>query len=139
MQDAGININLGSHGQLQGLGAHWELWMLAQGGMSNLQALKCATINGARYIGMDKEIGSLAPGKLADLIVLDKSPLANIRNTESIRYVMVNGRLYDAETMNEVGNYDRKRGKFWFELPGSQINGAGITHTCQEARCVCGH
>ncbi len=62
MQDAGININLGSHGQLQGLGAHWELWMLAQGGMSNLQALKCATINGAKYIGMDKEIGSLAPG-----------------------------------------------------------------------------
>ena len=139
MQDAGININLGSHGQLQGLGAHWELWMLAQGGMSNLQALKCATINGAKYIGMDKEIGSLAPGKLADLIVLDKSPLADIRNTESIRYVMVNGRLFDAETMNETGNYDRKRGKFWFEMPGSQTNGAGITHTCQEARCVCGH
>lgn len=139
MQDAGININLGSHGQLQGLGAHWELWMLAQGGMSNLQALKCATINGAKYLGMDKEIGSLAPGKLADLIVLDKSPLADIRNTESIRYVMVNGRLYDAETMNETGNYDRKRGQFWFELPGSQINGAGMTHSCQEARCVCGH
>lgn len=139
MQDAGININLGSHGQLQGLGAHWEIWMLAQGGMSNLQALKCATINGAKHLGMDKEIGSLAPGKLADLIVLDKSPLANIRNTESIRYVMVNGRLYDAETMHETGNYNRKRGPFWFEMPGSQTNGAGITHTCQETRCVCGH
>ncbi|MDX2134708.1 MAG: amidohydrolase family protein [Saprospiraceae bacterium] len=139
MQDAGININLGSHGQLQGLGAHWELWMLAQGGMSNMQALRCATLNGARYIGMDKEIGSLAPGKLADLIVLDKNPLDNIRHTESIRYVMVNGRLYDADTLNETGNYDRKRDKFWFEMPGSQINGAGIQHSCQEAKCVCGH
>ena len=139
MQDAGININLGSHGQLQGLGAHWELWMLAQGGMSNLQALKCATINGAKYLGMDKEIGSLAQGKLADLMILDKNPLEDIRNSEHVRYVMVNGRLYDANTLNEIGNYDSKRGKFWFELAGSQNNGAGMTHTCQEARCVCGH
>ncbi len=139
MQNAGININLGSHGQLQGLGAHWELWMLAQGGMSNHQALKCATINGARYLGMDKEIGSLAAGKLADLIVLDANPLADIRNSEKLRYVMVNGRLYDADTLNETGNYDNKRGKFWFEMPGSQNNGSGMTHTCQEAKCVCGH
>jgi Tol biopolymer transport system component/imidazolonepropionase-like amidohydrolase len=139
LQDAGVDINLGAHGQLNGLGAHWELWMLQQGGMSNMQALKCATINGAKYLGMDKEIGSLTPGKLADLIVLDKNPLENIQNTESIRYVMVNGRLYEAETLNEVGNYDVKRSKFWFEQPGSQTSGAGMTHTCQEAKCVCGH
>ncbi|MBK8557569.1 MAG: amidohydrolase family protein [Lewinellaceae bacterium] len=74
MQDNGININLGSHGQLQGLGAHWELWMLQQGGMSNLQALKCATINAATYLGMDKEIGSIKTGKLADLVIMDKKP-----------------------------------------------------------------
>ncbi|GAB4489167.1 MAG: amidohydrolase family protein [Saprospiraceae bacterium] len=139
LQDAGVNINLGAHGQLNGLGAHWELWMLQQGGMSNLQALKCATINGAKYLGMDKEIGSLAPGKLADLIVLDKNPLDDIQNSESIRYVMVNGRLYEAETLNEIGNYDRKRSAFWFEQPGSQTSGAGMTHTCHEAKCVCGH
>ncbi len=139
LQDAGVNINLGAHGQLNGLGAHWELWMLQQGGMSNLQALKCATINGAKYLGMDKEIGSLAPGKLADLIVLDKNPLDDIHNSESIRYVMVNGRLYESETLNEIGNYDRKRSKFWFEQPGSQTSGAGMTHTCHEAKCVCGH
>ncbi|MCW5922237.1 MAG: PD40 domain-containing protein [Saprospiraceae bacterium] len=139
LQNAGVNINLGAHGQLNGLGAHWELWMLQQGGMSNLQALKCATINGAKHIGMDKEIGSLAPGKLADLIVLDKNPLDDIRNSESIRYVMVNGRLYESETLNEIGNYDRKRSKFWFEQPGSQTSGAGMTHTCHEAKCVCGH
>ena len=140
MQDNGININLGSHGQLQGLGAHWELWMLQQGGMSNLQALKCATINGAVHLGMDQEIGSLKVGKLADLIVLDRNPLEQIRNSESIRSVMVNGRLYDAETLTEIGNYNRKHNKFWFELPGSQTNGsAGMTHNCTETKCTCGH
>ncbi|MFN0176910.1 MAG: amidohydrolase family protein [Saprospiraceae bacterium] len=139
LQNAGVNINLGAHGQLNGLGAHWELWMIQQGGMSNLQALRCATLNGAKYLGMDKEIGSLAVGKLADLIVLDKNPLENIQNTESIRYVMVNGRLYDSGTLNEIGNYDKKRSKFWFEQPGSQTSGAGMQHTCHEQKCVCGH
>ena len=140
MTDNGIKINLGSHGQIQGIGAHWELWMLQQGGMSNLQAIQCATINGAVYLGLDKEIGSLKTGKLADLVVLDKNPLENIRNTESIRYVAVNGRLFDANQLDEIGNYDRKRSKFWFELPGSQLNGAaGMTHSCTETRCVCGH
>lgn len=139
LQDAGVDINLGAHGQLNGLGAHWELWMLQQGGMSNLQALKCATINGARHLGMDKEIGSFKVGKLADLIVLDSNPLDDIKNSESIRYVMINGRLYDASTLHEIGNYDKKHNKFWFELPGSQTSGAGMRHTCQEATCVCGH
>lgn len=119
LQTAGVNINLGAHGQLQGLGAHWELWMLQQGGMSNLQALKCATINGAVYLGMDHQLGSIKEGKLADLIVLDKNPLEDIRNTEFVKYTMLNGRLYDAATMNEVGNYDNKRSLFYFEQPGS--------------------
>ncbi|MCB0528787.1 MAG: amidohydrolase family protein [Saprospiraceae bacterium] len=87
-----------------------------------------------------KRIGSLTPGKLADLIVLDKNPLDDIRNSETIRYVMVNGRLFEAASLDEIGNYDRKRSEFWFEQPGSQTSGdAGMTHTCQEAKCVCGH
>ena len=139
LQDAGININLGAHGQLNGLGAHWELWMLKQGGMTNLQALRCATLNGAVYLGLDAQIGSLVAGKLADLIVLDKNPLENIQHSESIRYVMVNGRLYDAATMNETGNYERKRTLFWFEQPGAQTGTFGFRHTCTEMRCVCGH
>ncbi len=140
LQDAGVNINLGAHGQLNGLGAHWELWMLQQGGMSNMQALRCATLNGAKYLGLDKEIGSLVAGKLADLIILDKNPLDDIKNTESIHFVMVNGRLYESETLNEIGNYDKKRDKFWFEMPGIQTsNGAGMRHTCHEQKCVCGH
>ena len=116
LTDAGVKVNLGAHGQLQGLGAHWELWMLQQGGMTNLEALRAATLNGANYIGMDSQIGSLEVGKLADLIVLDENPLENIRNTETVRYTMVNGRLYDSETMNEIGNYDVKRSKFYWEM-----------------------
>jgi len=115
LTDNGVKVNLGAHGQLQGLGAHWELWMLQQGGMTNHEALRAATLNGAEYIGMGKELGSLEAGKLADLIVLDRNPLENIQNSEHVRYTMVNGRLYDAATMAEVGNYDRKPGKFWWE------------------------
>jgi imidazolonepropionase-like amidohydrolase/Tol biopolymer transport system component len=130
LADAGVKINLGAHGQLQGLGAHWELWMLQMGGMSNLQALKCATLNGAEYLGMDKDIGSLEKGKLADLVVLDKNPLENIRNSETVHYTMVNGRMYDAETMNELGNHDRKRSAFFWEVPGynASFGWHSITH-----------
>ncbi|QKX06233.1 amidohydrolase family protein [Aquimarina sp. TRL1] len=115
LANEGVKVNLGAHGQLQGLGAHWELWMLHQGGMSNHQALQAATINGARYIGAGNDIGSLKEGKLADLIVLDKNPLEHIRNTASVRYTMVNGRLYDTETMHEIGNHPKERTQFWWE------------------------
>ena len=113
--DAGGKVQLGAHGQLQGLGAHWELWMLQQGGMTNLEALRCATLSGAQYLGMEKDLGSLEPGKLADLIVLEKNPLENIRNSDSVKYVMVDGRLYDASTMNEIGNHPQERPKFYWE------------------------
>ncbi|WP_394750563.1 amidohydrolase family protein [Spongiimicrobium salis] len=115
LANTGVKVNLGAHGQLQGLGAHWELWMLQQGGMTNMQALQAATINGATYIGAGNDIGSLKEGKLADLIVLDKNPLEEIRNTETVRYTMVNGRLYDTETMNEIGNSSKTRTQFWWE------------------------
>jgi len=115
IRDAGGHVQLGAHGQLQGLGAHWELWMLAQGGMTPLEALACGTIDGARYLGLDHDIGSLEKGKLADLVVLDRNPLEDIKNSDSVRWVMVNGRLYDAATMNEVGNHPRQRLPFWWE------------------------
>ncbi|TXD53286.1 amidohydrolase family protein [Polaribacter sp. IC063] len=118
LANEGVKVNLGAHGQLQGLGAHWELWMLQQGGLSNHEALKAATINGAGYIGVADELGSLEKGKLADLIILDKNPLDDIKNSNSVIYTMVNGRLYDISTMNEVGNYDKKRSKFYFEMEG---------------------
>lgn len=115
LDDAGVIVNAGSHGHVIGLALHWEMWLLAQGGMSNLNALRSATLNGARTHGLDGQLGSLEAGKLADIIVLDKNPLEDIQNSNSVRYTMVNGRLYDANTMNEIGNYDKPRGKFFWE------------------------
>lgn len=113
--DAGGSVQLGAHGQLQGLGAHWELWMLVQGGMTPLEALRAATIRGAWYLGLDRDLGTVEEGKLADLVVLGANPLEDIRNTERVEQVMLNGRLYDAATMNEIGNHPRERPRFYWE------------------------
>ncbi len=117
--EAGVRVQLGAHGQMQGLAAHWELWSFVQGGMTPLQAIRAATLDGAYYLGMDGDLGSLEPGKLADLIVLEANPLEDIRNTDHIRFVMLNGRLYDASTMDEIAPTPREREPFWFERPGS--------------------
>jgi Tol biopolymer transport system component len=93
---------VGSHGQIQGIGYHWELWAMASGGLSNHDALRAATILGAEAIGLGADLGSLEPGKLADILVLDRNPLDTLRHTTSLRYVMKNGRLYEAETLDEV-------------------------------------
>jgi imidazolonepropionase-like amidohydrolase len=112
--DAGGRVQLGAHGQLQGLGAHWELWMLQQGGMTPLEALRAATLEGARYLGLDEELGSIEVGKLADLVVLNGNPLEDIRKTEEVSQVMMNGRLFDAATMTEVGS-SKPRRAFYFQ------------------------
>jgi imidazolonepropionase-like amidohydrolase len=66
-------------------------------------------------IGLDQELGSIEKGKLADSIVMDKNPLENIRNTETIRMVMLNGRLYAATTLAEIGTRMRERLEFPWE------------------------
>jgi len=116
LDEAGVLINAGSHGQVAGLAMHWEMWLLTQGGMSNHRVLRAATLNGAKMLALDKQIGSLEVGKLADLIVLDANPLEDIHNTNTVRYTMLNGRLYDSLSMNEIGNYNRPRSKFYWEL-----------------------
>ena len=115
LQNAGVPVNLGAHGQREGLAAHWELWSLVRGGMTTMQALHSATINGARYLGLDKDIGSLEVGKLADLMVIDGDVLHDIRQSDRVTQVMVNGRLYDTATMNEIGATKKARLPFFFE------------------------
>ena len=99
---------IGSHGEFQGLGYHWEMWAMQSGGMRNLDVLRTATILGATGLGLDKDLGSIEAGKLADLVIMDKNPLADIRNTNTIKYVMKNGRLYEGDSCDEVYPQQRK-------------------------------
>lgn len=112
--EAGGRVGLGGHGQLQGLGVHWELWTIASGGMKNHDALRVGTIFGAEAIGLQKHLGTIEAGKLADILVLDANPLENIRNTNTIRYVMKNGRLYDGNTLAEIWPRPREVAKQWW-------------------------
>ena len=128
LQHAGVPVNIGAHGQREGLGAHWEMWMMVMGGMTPLEALRAATLNPARYLGLDADIGSLEPGKLADLVVIDGDPVADIRQSDRVAQVMVNGRLYDAATMDETGATPRKRKPLFFETkPGAYVPASADT------------
>lgn len=125
--DAGVEVNVGGHGQREGLAAHWEIWMLAQGGFTPHEALRAATLHGARYLGLDEDIGSIEPGKLADIVVISGDVLEDIRKSDDVRYTMVNGRLYDAKTMNEVGTRERKRKALFWEREGGAAAVSGTT------------
>jgi imidazolonepropionase-like amidohydrolase/Tol biopolymer transport system component len=111
----GVPVSIGAHGQEPGIAAHWELWSFVRGGMTPLEALAAGTITSARSLGYDRDVGSLEAGKLADLVVLDADPTADIRNSDKISKVMLNGRLYDAATLNEEVTGTRKRRAYWWE------------------------
>jgi Tol biopolymer transport system component len=114
LERAGGLVGVGSHGEMQGIGYHWELWMFASGGMTPLEVIRCATVNGAKIIGRPADLGSIEPGKLADLVIMDKSPLEDIHNTNTIHWVMKNGELFEGDTLNEVWPEQKKLEPLWF-------------------------
>lgn len=109
MKRAGAYLAMGAHGEQDGLGSHWETWSYAEG-LTPMEALEAASLDGAHFLGMENEIGSISAGKLADLVVLNANPLDNIRNTTDIVYVMKAGRLYDANTLDELWPRQRPYG-----------------------------
>jgi hypothetical protein len=121
--EAGGRAGVGSHGQLQGLGYHWELWLVGSSDhMTNHEALQIATIIGADVLGLDNDLGSLEVGKLADLVVLDANPLDDLHNTNTVRWVMKNGRLFEGATLNERWPEQRAPEGFYWQSTGAIPN-----------------
>lgn len=114
----GGRAGVGSHGQLQGLGYHWELWAVQAGGLSPYDALRVATIIGAEAIGLDQDLGTVEVGKIADLVILNTNPLDNIRNSKDIAMVVFNGRVYEAATLNEIHPEEKVMPKLWWQDVG---------------------
>lgn len=115
LMELGVHVNIGAHGQREGLGSHWEIWNFVRGGMSPMQALQAATINPARYLGLAHDLGSIAPGKLADLLIVEGNPLEDIRVTDDIAYVVQNGRVYEGGTLAEQLTGSRTLAKFYWQ------------------------
>ncbi|WP_129775559.1 amidohydrolase family protein [Peristeroidobacter soli] len=114
IQRAGGLVGMGSHGEMQGIGYHWELEAYASGGATTHEVLRAATIGSSEVIGRATEIGSIEASKFADLLILDRDPLADITNTSSLSLVMKNGRIYDASTLDEVWPREKKLETLWF-------------------------
>lgn len=110
----GGKVGVGAHHEVQGIGTPWDLRLMAAGGMPLHDVLRVGTIFGAVSIGLDRDLGSIETGKLADLLVLDGNPLVDIKNIQRIKYVMRNGQLFESETLDEVWPRQRKLPPQWW-------------------------
>ena len=137
--DRGEIAQAGGHGQLNGICTHWEMWSMVQGGMSPFEALRCGTLFGAKYLGMEAEIGSIEAGKLADLIVIQSGadPLEDIRDSEKVEFVVANGRIFEAASMAEVTSNRVEPAPFFWAKGNSAIS-VLVPNEGQCAGCVGG-
>jgi Tol biopolymer transport system component/imidazolonepropionase-like amidohydrolase len=133
VDDGGL-VQAGGHGQLNGICTHWELWSFVQGGMTPIQALECGTLNGAKYVGLDRDLGSLEVGKLADILVMEAGadPTARIRDSERVHLTIANGRVFNATTMTELNSQHAP--EFFWKQAGNGISYAVPVST----GCSCG-
>lgn len=127
IQRAGGVVGLGSHGIVQGAAFPWEMELFAAGGATPMETLRAATMGSAEAIGHADEIGSLEPGKFADLLIFDADPLADIANVEKLDLVMKNGRLYRAVDLAEVWPRPRPGPTTWFRNAPTPANGTPDT------------
>ena len=79
-----------------------ELGKLVEAGLTPLEALQCATINAAKWLGRLDSLGTVEPGKLADLVLLDANPLVDVKNVKKIRAVVINGRMLDRARLDQI-------------------------------------
>ncbi len=116
----GINVQPGGHGQLQGLNTHWELWAMGHGGMDNSEILRAGTILAARHLKMSADLGTIEAGKLADIVIFEegRDPRRNIRDTEFVAYTIANGRIFEANSLNQIGNHPQERMRMFWQQPG---------------------
>jgi cytosine/adenosine deaminase-related metal-dependent hydrolase len=110
-------VSLGAHGNRQGIGVHWELWGKVEGGATPWEALRDATLRPAEKLGIERDLGTLEVGKLADFVVLDRDPLANIRDSDKIRWVVKGGVVYDANSMATMWPQRRTLHRFFWQTP----------------------
>ena len=121
LRDAGVRVHVGGHGQLQGLGSHWEMWSLAQGGFTNFEALRAFTIDGADHLGFAADLGSIEAGKKADLVIVDGNPLDDLKASAKVTTVLINGRQFDAATLAEIGGRERPAPTFYWQRQGNGL------------------